>query len=336
MTLTKKSLLFVMILLALACAPAARAQGKSKASLLISYMEGDGGDVQHVERLDFVDGELASRKRVVTLNHDSDGYAGDVVNSRYLRTVYRNKIYDLREGQFLPESRFKSVPSAPLESDKPGLPGLLSPDGTKSVDAGGFFVTSTDKLEIHFAGRPAVVVRDNFQITWPERSSFAPRFPLLWVDNDRILTQQSNGNLVIVSTDGSVLPFLQIPCKSSGYAALVRNRSDKIVYECGGNYFIDVENRRYEEIKDDLGYGFEADSASRDRVYYYKGVEIGRNGLDPVTTKSYVAVLYGEAKDGVIDAADIKTVKVWNETKRDWSTLTVGGWGARIVGWIEE
>jgi hypothetical protein len=300
-------------------------------------MDGNGGDVQHVERLDFINGELVSRKKVVTLNHDSDGYAGDIVNNRYLRTVYRNKIYDLREGRFVPKSHFKSVPSAPLESKEPGLPGLLSPDGTKSVYAGGFFVESTDSLEIHLKGRPTVVVRDSFRVTWPERSSFAPRLPLLWIDNDRILTQWSNGNLVVVTTDGSVSPFLQIACKSADYAELGRNRSDKIVYECAGErYFIDVENRRYEEIKDDLGYGFEYDSVGREQVYYYKGVEIGRNVMDAVTTKSYMAALYGEAKDGVIDAADIKTVKVWNETKRGWATLTVNGWSARIVGWIEE
>lgn len=335
--MTKKSLLSALIVLSVSYACAAQTQDGRMVSLLVSYMEGNSGDVQHVERLDFINGELVSRKKVVTLNHDSDGYAGDIVANRYLRTVYRNKFYDLREGRFLPKSRFKSVPAAPLESEKPGLPGLLSPDGTKSVYAGGYFVKSTDKLEIHFAENPTVVVRDNFQLTWTERSSFAPVFPLLWVDNDRILTQRSNGNLVIVSTDGNVSPFLQIPCKSADFAELGRNRSDKIVYECAGErYFIDVENRRYEEIKDDLGYGFESDSVGRDLVYYYKGIEIGRNMEDAVTTKSYMAALYGEAKDGFIDAADIKTVKVWNETKRVWATLTVDGWGAQIVGWIEE
>jgi hypothetical protein len=329
----KKGLQSALIILAIAAASAACAQEKRKASLLISYMDKGSniGKVQHVERVDFIDGEIVSRKRLVTLNLETDGYAEGVVNNRYLVTVDRNKTFDLQAGRFIhsPSSKLK-------ESEKAKLPGLVSPDGTKSIVVGEMFGGRAENIEILFLGKAPVGVRGDFQVTVKEISSTLPRLPLLWIDNDRILTQRSNGNLVIISTDGTVSPFLNLPCTSEDFPALERNRSGKIVYTCKSEpYFLDVENRRYEKIKRDLGNGFSLDFINKDEVYYFKENEIGRDGIDAVTAKSYLAMLYGEAKDGFIDAASIKTIKVWNETKQTWTKITVDGWGATIVGWIE-
>jgi hypothetical protein len=333
MFFTKKRLLLTFIIFSVGSLCAAQAQSKGKVSLLVAYMDkGNGvGEIQHIERFEFVEGELVSRKRVVTLYIETDGYAGGVVRNRYLKTVYRNKIFDLQEGRFI-----DSLPGATDEVEAAKLPGRISPDGTKSIDSGVRF-GSTDKLEIHFVEKPSVVVRDDFQVTVSKVSSSRPHLPLLWIDNDRILTQKSNGSLVIVSTDGTVSPFLQLPCTSENYAQLERNKSGKIVYVCSGQpYFLDVENKKYEKIKIDLGNGFALDFIAGDSVYYYDDKEIGRDGFDPITIKSYLAMRYGEAKNGFIDTAGIKTIKVWNETKKDWTKLTVDGWGAQIIDWIEE
>ncbi|HEX7314687.1 MAG TPA: hypothetical protein VF297_12245 [Pyrinomonadaceae bacterium] len=326
-----KSILTALFVFAVCSPCAAQARNDGTASLLVSYMEDGGNDVQHVERIDFVNGEVVSRKKVVTLNHETDGHTGDLVSNRYLVTAYRNKVFDLQEGRFMdgPWKRLAKV-------EQGTLPGLVSPDGTKSVYAGRDFAEGTDGLEIHFVGRPPVVVREEFRAMVRSISSFRPRLPLLWIDDERILTQKSNGNLVIVTTDGKVTPFQRLPCTSDDAPGLERNRSGKLVYSCGGeNYFLDIERGKYEGIKDDLGNGFEQDIVERDSVYYYKGEEIGREGLDAVSTNSYLAMLHGEAKDGVIDSANIKTIKVWSAAKRSWMKLTVEGWGADIVGWIE-
>jgi hypothetical protein len=332
--LKMKSLLAALITFSASCVCVAQAlQTGKKVSLLVSYMGGNGKvQTQHVERFDFVEGELVSKKSVVTLSPDADGYAGRIVGGRYIYTAYRNKVFDLKAGRFL-----DGYPVLHEEVASEELPGLVSPDGLKSVQVSGPFEGSADSLEIHFAGKPTVFVRENFQVYVNRLSSYMPRLPLLWIDADRILTQKSNGNLVIVSTDGAVSPFLQIPCAADRSPALERNRSDKIVYECdGGTYLIDVGKRRYEKIKTDLGNGFALDHMDGNIVYYYKDEEIGREGTDAVTTKSYLALLYAEAKNGVIDADEIKTVKVWSEAKRSWTTIKVDGRGARILGWFEE
>jgi hypothetical protein len=333
MLFKKKSLLFALTILSVGSVCFAQAQSKRKVSLLVAYMDkGSGiGEIQHIERFDFLDGELVSRKRVVTLNHETDGYAGDVVRNRYLRTVYRNKIFDLQEGRFI-----ESLPGSTEAIEKAKLLGRISPDGTKSVDAGVRF-GSTDKLEIHFVEKPAVVVKGNFRVTVSKVSSSRPHLPLLWIDNDRILTQKSNGSLVIVSTDGTVSPFLQLPCKSDDYTHLERNKSGRIVYDCSGRqYLLDVEDKNYEKIKRELGDGFALDFVNGESIYYYNDKEIGRDGLNAVAIKSYLAMLYGVAKNGMIDMAEITTIKVWNETTKAWTEHTIDGWGAKIIGWIEE
>ena len=329
--MSTKYLLTALLVFAVCPTCAARARKEAAASLLVSYMEDGGNDLQHVERIEFVDGEVTSRKKVVTLNHETDGHAAGLVSNRYLVTAYRDKVFDLLEGRFI-----DGLPKRPGDVGKAKLPGLVSPDGTKSVDAGGMLVGSTNQLEFHFADRAPLVVRDEFKVTVRSISSFRPSLPLLWVGDETVLTQRSNGNLVTVSTDGTVKPFIQLPCAPDDGGALGRNRSGKLVYSCGGkNFSLDVERGGSAEIRDDLGNGFEQDVVEDDLVYYYKGAEIGRDGLSPVSTKSYLATRYGEAKGGVIDSATIKTVMVWSAAKRGWTKLAVEGWGAEIVGWVE-
>lgn len=324
----KKSLIFWLISVVLVFS--VQAQNKRKVSLLVTYC--DKGEslcnVQHLERFDFINGELVSRKIVVSLNQDVNGFVNRVIDNRYLLTAPQGKIFDLYRGKFI-----IGLPDQLKGERKALLPGLISPDEKKSVDRAKF--GSVDKLEIHFVDKPKVIVKGSFQVSAPENACYMPSLPLVWIDNERILTQTSNGNLVIVSLDGTISPFLQLPCTDS--AALRRNKSNKIIYECNGDeYFIDVDNRRFEKIKRDLGNGFALDFVGSKDVYYYNNEEIGRDGWDAVAIKSYLAMLYGESKDGIIDSATVKTIKVWNAIKKDWISLTVDGWGAKIIGWIEE
>lgn len=189
--LTKKSLLPALIVPSVCHACAAQARDGRRVSLLVSYVGGDGGDVQHVERFDFVDDEVVSRKRVVTLNHDADGYVtASICAKHYLMTANPAKVFDLQTGRFI------KTRTMPAVSKKEELPGLVSPDGTRSVNAVLTSDGSTDGLEFHSEGGALVVVQDSFSVTVNHKSSYMARLPLLWVDDERVLTQRSNGDLV--------------------------------------------------------------------------------------------------------------------------------------------
>lgn len=328
----RMKLSFLFILISVAVVFSVQARGERRVSLLVTYCDKDesGCDVRHIDKFDFVDGNLFSRKRVVTLNQDIEGFANRVIQNRYLLTAPVGKIFDLQAGKFV-----GVLPVRGKRTEKSELPGLISPDGKKSILNSKF--GSTDRLEIHFAKKPLLMVVGDFQVTVRQSSSIYPSLPLLWIDNERVLTQKSNGNLVIISTGGTVSPFIRLPCAPEDSISLKRNRSAKIVYQCEGeDYFIDVENRRFEKIKRDLGNGFALDFAGPNEVYFYNGEEIGRDGFDAVTIKSYLAMLWGKSDNGFLDTSTVKTIKIWSETKRAWTKLTVDGWGAEIIGWIEQ
>jgi len=299
-------------------------------SLLVSYCHNgeETCTVVHVDRFDFVAGNLISRKRVLTVNVDTDGHPNRIINSRCLLLAPQGKLYDLNARRYL-----SPAPTPLAGSETPKLPGLLSPDGRKSVYLPR--LGSNDSLEIRSVGKPTVVVKNSFDVTVRAISAVTAILPVAWVDNQRILTQRSNGHLVIVAIDGRVSPLLELPCTNDGGPSLRKYGSSKIVYSCDGNrYLVDVDNRRFEPTKEDLGNGFSVDFRDGTEVYYHQNQEIGRIGFYPLTTKSYLAVRHGDAVGGVLDTATIKTIKVWNETRREWIVLTIDGWAAEIVGWI--
>ena len=88
--------------------------------------------MRHLERFNFINGDLVSRKRVVSLNQDVDGFACRVLHNRYVLTTDHNKenIFDLRTGKFI-----SSLPEKFRERDNAELPGLVLPDRKKSVSS---------------------------------------------------------------------------------------------------------------------------------------------------------------------------------------------------------
>ena len=148
------------------------------------------------------------------LLHEGDGEYVATENERVIERVHKNAtkgffFYDLKSGTY---SRLK-------DPGKWGLPGLLSPDQTKSVSAdelgsGSIWLyTLSGRKKLLASGFTANSYGCDF-----------PKPPLLWLDNDRVLTQRSDGKLVILGMRGEVAPLVTIPiAQSSSAADLYRN-----------------------------------------------------------------------------------------------------------------
>lgn len=200
------------------------------------------------------------------------------------------------------------------------LLGERSPDGTKSVTASG------GSLTLHRVGR---LSKDwgPFQI-----GDDPPPFGL-WLDNDRFLTQDGNGNLLAVMLDGTRVPVVQVPVedKTARWPYFRRDSDGRIIYRCGREQFlINADAKTWERSEwDSLAHGFEesSDGQSR-RVYRYKGTEIARSPFwtrlgpyEALTTPGYIAVWVES------------DLRVWSAGTGKWTTL--GKHTDQIAGWIK-
>ena len=200
------------------------------------------------------------------------------------------------------------------------LLGERSPDGTKSVTARG------GSLTLHRVGHPS---KDwgQFQI-----GEDPPPFGL-WLDNDRFLTQDGNGNLLAVGPDGARVPVVQVPVeeKTTRWPYFRRDSDGRIIYTCGRERFlINADAKTWERSEwDSLGHGFEesSDGQSR-RVYRYKGTEIARSPFwtrmgpyEALTTPSYMAVFVES------------DLLVWSAGAGKWTKLSDRH--CQIAGWIK-
>ena len=157
--------------------------------------------------------------------------------------------------------------------------------------------------------------------------------PFVWVDNSRILTQNGNGNLVLLSMDGKVWPSFKLMCEDNGYRPeFSRDDDGRIRYACSSSYWLDVDAGKFGLVTNDIGHGFARDhGAASWTTLYFEGQVIGKIwGSSPHATAGFIALEYAEENQNL---GYPKGVKVWNHFKKDWTTIDIA-WGARIVGWI--
>ena len=249
---------------------------KRNVALLVVECEAENGlcKKNHLVRYRFSNGELVSRDIVLTTSTNRVSYslgANHIYLNRYLITHWAD-IIDVSTGKLLHNGIGEYVAA---EADRiihhvenvdvqgyfyfdlktnryarlkrPGkwaLPGLLSPDQTKSVSA-----SELGSLEIwlHTLKVPKKLLGSGFRVSLSEFCCDLPKPPLLWLDNDRILTQKSNGEIVILRLNGTVEPLLKIPIEkgSDTNPSFDRNHDGRIVYHCSGEaYVLDVENKK--------------------------------------------------------------------------------------------
>lgn len=218
------------------------------------------------------------------------------------------------------------------EAEPYALPGIRSPDGTKSVQ------TIFSELILHRVGHPPQSLGE-FWVHQSTKSSNYGNPPVLWLDADRFLTQHGNGNLIAVALDGTRTPVVDVPAKLKviGAPHLSRNPDGGIVYWCGQDAFvIDLEAKTGELCKwGSLGHGFEASWESDWRNRYairYRGEEVGRVRRSPnapgqaASTEGFVALVEERNLDHF-------SIQVWSSVTAKWTALDVRP--TLIVGWMK-
>ena len=218
------------------------------------------------------------------------GYGGELLGLEGGKVIYR--VHDLRAPR-LDQKDSKEVAekfgdwsfdlakgtrARPAEKHW-ALQGTVSPDRSKAVYWGG---RGTLWLDLG-NGVPQQLGKD-FAVTSNKHAetSFELRPPVVWLDNERILTQQGNGKLVLVDMTGAVTPV----CEIGGAPAvndsprLTRDPNNRIIYRCGrAEYVIDVEKKSAAPLEEyDLGHGFETPVETGPRGFrtiYFEGQAVG-------------------------------------------------------------
>jgi hypothetical protein len=165
------------------------------------------------------------------------------------------------------------------------------------------------------------------------------RFPVLWLDNERFLTQRANGKLVTVDLAGKVTEAATIKdVPKVTYCWFFRDLTGRIVYVADRQYYrIDLATKLGEKSEwMDLGTGFESsyepDKEDRYRIRY-QGKQLGSLQCLPGTAKTapgYLALGFG-TNPGRPDR-----VSVWFAATREWTSLDYEPLDSgSIVGWIK-
>lgn len=212
-----------------------------------------------------------------------------------------------------------------------------SPDGKKNIDIKNS-KTTVSPLTINIEGREAIIINEKFSVTVSSNSSVKPSLPLVWLDNESLLTQKRNGHLVKVKLDGTITALPEISCKDEDFPYFRRSKSGDLIYRCSSEEFlIDAKNDSIKKIKPDLDFGFSNDIAFGETIYYFENREIGRGGIDVSTTEGYLALTFGiKNKNGFYDSNNINTVKIWNRFTNEWQDFRFNGSHLEILGWYIE
>jgi hypothetical protein len=267
-----------------------------------------------------------------SLLHDSKGDYVAAEGNQIIIKVDRDDV----EGYFYFDLERKTYARLPMPG-KWTLPGVLSPDQSKSVSG------DDGKIRLHRLKRKEKTLSSGFIAqTDISSSEISSGPPLFWLDNERVLTQKSNGEIVVLYLDGTVKPVVKIPIEEPNYTKpfFFRNGLGQIIYGCGGKTFIvDVESKTYAPYKW-LAFNsrFEAENG-RDKSYghiiRFQGREIGRlwGGVwSARTTGDYFAADYNEVGS---NSSYSKGIKVWSGANGKWTTIELD-WLDNIIGLIDE
>lgn len=211
--------------------------------------------------------------------------------------------------------------------------GELSPNGIRSAD----WTCPIKKgcgIEVRSLGKEEIFIKGGFttQVDTDGTSSEFLDVPIIWLDDERMLTQKSNGELVIVYITGRILPLLKIKLNSEpNYnPKFYRDNEGRIYYWCGDDTFlIDVETKTYKEVSGIIGneLTFENRKLFKESLIY-NAVDTERTW----STKSYLATPYVERGKNL---GYPEGILIWNDIKKDSIKIEID-WGVRIIGWSED
>ena len=364
-----------------------------RASLIVANIDDSGSEgdrIQHLIKYDFENGELVLTETIVSnpggqLRFNCE--ESRVYRNRYVITDFGD-IVDITTRQFIHRGGSGSGYTRLLglegdyvyihqpqtdayyffnlanletgEMEDPGswsLPGLLSPDGSMSV-------TSSDwnegQIWLHYLNGETELLGEGFYVEYSPLSSSLAGVPLLWLDNERVLTQKSNGVIIIVTVDGSLVPVVNIdlsdfdsaPSGSKGAlrASLYRDFNSDIIYNIcligpegkfsDNRFVIDVETKSYSIYYDPewiaLGHEFEYSTKEDHTVLRYKGNNIGQ--------EQYFIARHVRSTEGHLATISRETpeyptsIKAWSSANGKWTTMDfefpIWITYSSIIGWL--
>jgi hypothetical protein len=221
------------------------------------------------------------------------------------------------------------------EAEPFDLSGTRAPDGMKSVSAS----MPGGELTLHRVGHaPRLLGTFRVLLRPPPPTVGIP--PVLWLDDERFLTQDGNGNLIAVALDGTRAPVVTVPVPREMFnpPSLIRDPDGRIVYWCDGDaFFLDVGAKSWERCEwASLGHGFDM-SWSPDRLgqytVRYRGEEIGDPRPGPGAGRALPGRDAASTDGRLALVGQDRRVRVWSAGSGKWTVLDLRA--DDFIGWLK-
>jgi hypothetical protein len=287
-------------------------------------------------------GVLDVREKKV-LNTECDGQWGIIDETKVTYWIESDR---REQGKFTFEyatgtlTRIDKAPKAwhhNLQSSK-----VLSPDQRKAVRW-----ENSNELILYREGEKPKSLGKVFKMEEDPKVVFSRSldlmyFPVLWLDNETLLTQRDHGKLVTVDLAGTVTDIVTIKdMPKLASFSLGRDRSGTIFYSANGEkYAIDLAKKTAVRSKwQSLGHGFEASWERDEKLYHklrYNGKDIGRLQCSPYTAKTAPGYLALRAYVGDSLSSAPGRVAVWSVATGEWAQFDYEMLSLiPVVGWIK-
>jgi len=223
------------------------------------------------------------------------------------------------------------------------LPGVRSPSGLRSVQLGppgGATSYPPRDIWLHEVGAEPCPLGDGFGARMHMLSSSIPTAPLMWLDEERVLTQWTTGDLAVLHLDGTVEPLCKLPTVSEEMLGAIfegdtggrfeRSPEGGIVYSMmyldhdrkklrHHRFLIDPDKGTYQPYGRDwvpLGHGFDHGEGTGWGIAVplrYRGRTIG--SCNEFSARRALAA------DGHLAVVEDDTLKVWAAATGSWTVV---------------
>jgi hypothetical protein len=210
------------------------------------------------------------------------------------------------------------------------LPGVQAPNQKMSIDQ----ENNGGPILLHKLDGTTKELAKGFAVAY-SNAPFRGGLPLLWLDDERVLTQEANGKLVTLDTNGKVEKLLEIKDAQKGVLSppsLYRDASGRIIYRCNAMSFaIDFKEKKSSPVAAHLlGNDFAMASKLDDdgvRSIVHAGKEIGLwNAGAPRTAPGLIAFPYADPGGNL---GEPRGIAIWHEGR--WQTVDF--WVNDLIGW---
>ncbi len=248
------------------------------------------------------------------IHEESDG---EVLGITKKQVFFRLNNVNRPRGVFVFDGDSRSILPVP-ENSAWNLPGTISANRLNSATS-----TLVGQIWLHEPGNAARLLSNKCTAQLSPFSSSLPLPPVIWLNDDMLLTQERNGVLITLDLQGnstSVLTLSDLP-DTIFPPSFTRDPLGRLIYRCGSQaYQIDVAQRTATPLKwVALGHGFEISHESDTdglRTIQYEGRRIARRKCHPVwarTTAHLFAIV--EETDPNVEPKQ-RTIWVWNARTR--------------------